>query len=640
MRETERADWLARVMSAAAEDAGLGVMMTAVQGGTLKNLYTHDAAERLFGYPEGRLLDFDPLALLMGEDPGLGDQVAAFIASGAYPPSYSTTVTRSDGQSRMLEVGLGGLTVKDAPAVVSILADVTEWRLHVESLRRSEERFRKVVESIPEAIFMTRGTRLVYRNRAFAELFGVTGDAPERVRDILEFVAVGDAPRFKAHLEELGPGQGRQAEYSMVSLDEREVTLEVSAMGVDTGERGALFLGHDATSRRQLETQLLQADRIEVLGTLAAGMAHAINNPLSYTLLNLEHVARRMRELGTDQEYYAEARVRLAEAHDGAERVAKVVRQMRALSRARSTSAPGPADVRAVLENVLSMIGNEIRYSAQLVLRYEPAPQVWAREGDLEQALLGLILYVARALPDRVPHTREIRVSLGTSAVGEVVLTVLDEGLVLLPGENTDLLDPFGSASSGLGLTMSHSVFSSLGGHLDIERKAEGGTVFRVTLPPADARLAEGAVRAPPTLRTVQPQAPPSRARVLVVDDDPGVASTLRAMLEAQHEVKSVESAREGLRILMGSEEFDVVFCDLVMPEVSGIDLYCAMELNRPERAERFVFMTGGVFTPEAERFLSRVHNPRVEKPFSLSRVEQLLAQAVAPRPPPASAIG
>jgi DNA-binding NtrC family response regulator len=116
------------------------------------------------------------------------------------------------------------------------------------------------------------------------------------------------------------------------------------------------------------------------------------------------------------------------------------------------------------------------------------------------------------------------------------------------------------------------------------------------------------------------------------VDDDPGVASTLRAMLEAQHEVKSVESAREGLRLLMGPEEFDVVFCDLVMPEVSGIDLYCALELKRPDRAERLVFMTGGVFTPEAERFLARVQNPRIEKPFSLIRVEQLLAQAVAPR--------
>jgi len=123
---------------------------------------------------------------------------------------------------------------------------------------------------------------------------------------------------------------------------------------------------------------------------------------------------------------------------------------------------------------------------------------------------------------------------------------------------------------------------------------------------------------------------------VLVIDDDPGVASTLRAMLEAHHEVTSVESARVGLRLLLGEEEFDIVFCDLVMPEVSGIDLYCALELNRPERLDRIVFMTGGVFSREAERLLARIPNPRIEKPFSLARVEQLLAQAVSRRTEPA----
>jgi CheY-like chemotaxis protein len=103
-------------------------------------------------------------------------------------------------------------------------------------------------------------------------------------------------------------------------------------------------------------------------------------------------------------------------------------------------------------------------------------------------------------------------------------------------------------------------------------------------------------------------------------------------MLEAHHEVRSVERAREGLQLLLGPDEFDVVFCDLIMPEVSGVDLYCSLELNRPDRAERLVFMTGGVFTPEAERFLASVPNPRVEKPFSLARVEQLLAQAMEKR--------
>src|SRR5262249_2288062 len=159
------------------------------------------------------------------------------------------------------------------------------------------------------------------------QLLGVPELPGNEEIDVLELLHAEDAARFAALVKELSPGTSRQAEFQMVARDGRGVTLEISAIGIDVGEPGALFLGHDATARREFEMQLLQIDRIEVLGTLAAGMAHAINNPLSYTVLNLEHVARHMRDLGTDSDYYAEARVRLAEAHDGAERVAKVVRQ-------------------------------------------------------------------------------------------------------------------------------------------------------------------------------------------------------------------------------------------------------------------------------------------------------------------------
>jgi PAS domain S-box-containing protein len=631
---TERADWLARVIGVAAEDAGVGISMTIADGKSLQTVYASDAAHRVLGLVNPRT-PRDSLTTILAADaasPELAAHVSAFLASGASPPSYATKILRDDGQIRTIEVGLGPFSVEGVPAVVAFIADVTDSLQEAESLKKSGERFRTLVESIPEAIFMTRGTTLTYANRAFIQLFGIPEDPSTSDVDLLELLHADDAARFSTLVEELSPGTSRQAEFQMVSRDGRGVTLEVSAMGIDVGEPGALFLGHDATARREFEMQLLQVDRLEVLGTLAAGMAHAINNPLSYTVLNLEHVTRHMRDLGTDSDYYAEARVRLAEAHDGAERVAKVVRQMRSLSRARA-SAPGPADIRAVLDNVLSMIGNEIRYSASLILRYDATPPVWAREGELEQALLSLVLYVARAVPDGAQKTREIRISLGTSASGDAILTVSDDGLFLPAGAATDLLDPFGSASSGLGLTMSHAVFASLDGRLEVEGMTGGGTVLRVVLPAAGSRAVEGGSRAPlPPARTPRPEAAHARARVLVVDDDPGVASTLRAMLEAQHEVKSVESAREGLRLLMGPEEFDVVFCDLVMPEVSGIDLYCALELKRPDRAERLVFMTGGVFTPEAERFLARVQNPRIEKPFSLLRVEQLLAQAVAPR--------
>ncbi|HVW26282.1 MAG TPA: response regulator [Polyangiaceae bacterium] len=534
----------------------------------------------------------------------------------------------SAGESDSLRVDVGA-AVLDAGALVGARAG----HAALESLRKSEERFRSVVESIHDAVFMTEGTLITYANLACSKLLGITPTeaAPFEVTEIL---SAEEVPRFAKQIDELSPeGPATHAEYRMRAADGRELTLETSAIGVGVaGKPTVLWLGQDVTQRRLLEGQLLQADRLSVLGTLAAGMAHAINNPLSYTLLNLEHVARRMRALATGHDYYAEARVRLAEAHDGADRVAKVVRQMRTLSRARG-AAPGPVDVRAVLENVLAMIGNEIRYRGQLVTRLEHVPKVRAREGELEQAFLGLLLYVARSRPEETSQAREILLLAGPAPAGGALVRVSDDGPPLDPEMRARLLDPFASGESmGLGLAMCNAIFTGLGGRMDVESSPDTGTTFSVHLPAAGADMAQDSPKRP-SVPPVPPTAPlATRLKVLVIDDDPGVANTLRAMLEAHHEVTSVESAREGLRLLLGNEQFDIVFCDLVMPEVSGIDLFCAIELNRPEAKSRIVFMTGGVFTPEAERFLAGVPNLRVEKPFSLARVEQLLAQAVRAR--------
>jgi CheY-like chemotaxis protein len=115
---------------------------------------------------------------------------------------------------------------------------------------------------------------------------------------------------------------------------------------------------------------------------------------------------------------------------------------------------------------------------------------------------------------------------------------------------------------------------------------------------------------------------------VLVVDDDPGVGRALRLMLEEEHEVTSVTSGREALRLLL-REQYDVVFCDVMMPELTGMDLYQALRLNRPGDEQRLVFMTGGVFTAHAERFLAQIRNARIEKPFDMKSLRRLVERAV-----------
>jgi len=144
------------------------------------------------------------------------------------------------------------------------------------------------------------------------------------------------------------------------------------------------------------------------------------------------------------------------------------------------------------------------------------------------------------------------------------------------------------------------------------------GTVFRVTLPVARSEQAE-----------ITPSAPPSwpcgAGRILVVDDEPMMGSVVRRMLSSEHDVITLTSARAAQELVISGERFDVILTDLMMPEITGMDLYETLVEVAPEQAARVVFMTGGAFTARARDFLNKVRNPRVDKPFDLNTLRALI---------------
>ena len=121
------------------------------------------------------------------------------------------------------------------------------------------------------------------------------------------------------------------------------------------------------------------------------------------------------------------------------------------------------------------------------------------------------------------------------------------------------------------------------------------------------------------------------RTRILVVDDEPKLGQTLALALGERFEVEVVDNGRDAQLALEGDGAFDLVLCDLMMPEVSGMDLYERVSETRPALASRFVFMTGGAFTERAREFLKAHRLRRIEKPFTLERVEELLLETQSP---------
>jgi nitrogen-specific signal transduction histidine kinase/CheY-like chemotaxis protein len=375
------------------------------------------------------------------------------------------------------------------------------------------------------------------------------------------------------------------------------------------------------------------SEHLTSLGRLAAGVAHEINNPLAYVLGSVELLARAHQEIGALQrgdarteQILRDAERALQNAKEGVERIRGIVRDLTAFSRSVPDSRR-PVDVEAVLDATLDLAWNEVRHRARIVKELTCTPLVLGDEARLGQVFLHLLLNAAHAMPDG--RQGVIRIST-TSEGGHVFVSVEDDGVGIAPTDLPHVFEPFftcpsASAGVGLGLAICRNVVTALGGTITVTSEPDRGSRFTVSLKESGAVAASDVgIRAGSRERVT------NRARILIIDDEPLLGQTLRFAFQDRHDVEVAASGREALERLTTDAEFDLVLCDLMMPDVSGEHVYRAVRERSPRLLPRFVFMTGGAFTERAQEFLSHFDGKQLEKPFNIDEVESLLSELAA----------
>jgi PAS domain S-box-containing protein len=509
--------------------------------------------------------------------------------------------------------------------------------------------FRTVVERSSNALLLHRDGRVVQVNTACAALLGYATADDLLGRDVTTLVHPFDLVAMQERLLATHPA-GTPAPVRNMRLlrrDGKELAVQASATAllVD-GIPSVLIAASDLAEPNRIDVKALQADRMAALGTLAAGVAHEVNNPLGFTVANvafaLEELSRMETELmptedepsGTTEARLAGVRLRmppvleaLQEARQGSERVRLVVRDLKMFGGGDAARAVD-VDVRRVIESSISMAYSAIRHRARLVKEYRAAPTVAGNEGRLAQVFLNLFVNAAEAIREGDPEREEIRVVLAADASGWCVVEVSDTGRGIAPEHLVGVFDPFFStkpgSGTGLGLSICHTIVVGMGGDISVDSRLAKGTTFRITLPIVKDETPPSRIQRP-SIR------PARRARVLVIDDEPMMARAVQRMLASEHDVEAMTDPVSAVERLRGGARYDVILCDLMMPMLTGMDVYDAILAIDEGQAQGMVFMTGGAYTPRAAEFLQSVGNPHLEKPLDRAALHAVLRGQISP---------
>jgi len=553
---------------------------------------------------------------------------------------------RKDGSKIVVHARGAWVQVPGGRYRVGSARDVSEERRAEQALRESNARFELVARATNDAVYdWTIATGAIVWNDAFHTLFGYTGDPARADVDWwAQNLHPDDSDRVSRSLEAaIAAGQEAwSAEYRFGRADgswaevlDRGLVLR-DASGAAVRMIGVMA---DITAINQMRANLVLADRMASMGTLAAGVAHEINNPLTFVMAKVSLADEALAPAANHPGVRA-ARESLAHASDGLARIRAIVKDLKLFSRAEEESHLA-VDVRRVVESALSIANAELKQRARVVRAFRDTPRVDANEARLGQVILNLVVNAAQAIPPGNPDGNTITVTTGVSADGRVVVEVKDTGGGIPAGLRARIFDPFfttkpAGEGTGLGLAISRQLLAQMGGEIDVESEEGHGSTFRVHLPPVPVELDHTPADLPSHL-----ESGPRRGRVLIVDDEQMIVSFLERVVELEHDVETCTDPRQALARLLGEDTWDVVLCDLMMPELTGQDIWTALSKANPELARRVIFITGGAFTPRVRAFLEETRVLVLEKPFDIRALRDLLRERVAAIPaPPAAPAG
>jgi PAS domain S-box-containing protein len=519
--------------------------------------------------------------------------------------------------------------------------DVEERRRTAEALHKSEASLRSVLHASPDGIIVHSEGRFRFVNPAAVAQLGLAPDTDILGQAIYDRIKPEQVALVRERIETMvRTGQPAPAhDLHFVRADGEAFVGEVASIpGTFAGAPAIISIIRDVGEQRRMQSQLFLADRLATVGTLAVGVAHEINNPLSWVMGNLGLLADefdaqvRLRERpGHDPALVAASRARvrdlLARAQEGTERVRRIVRDLGRFARFEDGDHQA-VDIHALLDSTLEIADVQLRHRARLVRDYQGRGDVRGSEARLGQVFLNLLVNASQAIEPGSPGRHRVEIGTADLPDGRIEVWIRDTGCGMPERVRQRIFEPFyttkrAGEGTGIGLAISHSIVSAAGGEIVVESEPDVGSCFRVRLLRAEDEIPS---RPAAALRDRAIGGRSPVARVLVVDDEPLIREMVCDALAA-HEVTAVATGQAAIAEII-KQDWDLILCDMILPESSGLEVFRELAQLRPEAANRLVFMTGGDASGRAPRLPNGARVRRLEKPFSIKRLRELADEA------------
>lgn len=602
------------------EQAPAGVVQSTRSG---KILAANPAALRLFGYDSEKELCTSVTTIDLYANPEQRDVLLEALNSAGDVRNFRIEIRRRDGSTRtaLITLALVDDTGADEKIFQSSFLDVTDFEMVAEALNDSEQSFRALTENALDIVSVIDSDGVLHYCSPSCET--ETGFSPTELMgtSVFDRIHADDRDAVARAITDsfAKPGMPSSLIYRYQTRDGRYIHMESSgrAFQASNGSTQAVINTRDITERLRAQEQLRAGQKIQVLGQLTGGIAHDFNNLLTVIVGNLQLLQDSL----TDAQSREQAEMALRASLRGAD----LTRRLLAFAR-RQPLEPKVLNISTLVRSIEPLLCRTLSQAVRI--RTELDEDIWRTRVDpaqMESAILNLVINARDAMTDEGElRIRTSNVEIGTDRAPDetnvqagpyVCVEVIDNGSGMPEGVLTNAIEPFFSTKkegtgTGLGLSMVYGFVRQSGGFMRMESEPGQGTTVRLFLPRSYREEEEQWQHQPPPL-----EIPRGKETVLVVDDNDDVrASAASILLRLGYSVHEASNGPDALALL-AAEPVDVLFTDIKMPAMSGVELATRAVHGYPSLR---VLLTSGYSDRNTRK--QDADNPRFEflpKPFN-----------------------